>query len=302
MAGGNLELTFRGVGYDKLFQGLQAELTPNRRIGLTGPNGCGKTTLMRLLAGWLPWQQGQLAIGSQDQLALPPEQRQLTYLPAQANLFSHWTARQNIVFPARSLGVADQSQSLIAQLQLESLADRKVGQLSQGERQRVAWARMLNRPAAWLLADEALAHLDGPQRHLLWQVLGQQSLLLVTHQLHQDLPWLDQLWVLESGKLRCLDLDQLEKNPGSVWLAGQLQPESVWPGQLLGWQPGQWWVPAKAWRDSADGLPARWLEQRGEQWKVEVAGRFFWLNRAQAGQNLAPDPDLSAFLEGSTAC
>lgn len=295
-------LTFQGVGYGKLFQGLRAEFAHGRRIGLTGPNGCGKTTLLRLLAGWLPWQTGQLSIGAQDQQALPPEKRRLTFLPTQPALFSHWTVRENIAFPARSLGAADGGAKLIEQLQLEPLADRKVGLLSQGERQRVAWARVLNRPAAWLLADEALAHLDGPQRHQLWQVLSQRSLLLVTHQLQQDLPWLDQLWVLENGHLRRVDLDQLEQNPGTVWLAGQLQPDNVWPGQLLGWKAGDWWVPARAWRDAEQGMPTRWLEQRGDQWKVEVAGRLFWLARSQRGQNLDPDPALSAFLEGSSSC
>ena len=295
-------LTFQGVCYGKLFQQLQAELPSGRRIGLTGPNGSGKTTLLRLLAGWIPWQAGQLSVGSRDQLALPPEKRQLTLLPSQPSLFSHWTVRQNILFPARSLGHVDASQDLIEQLQLQELCERKAGQLSQGERQRVAWARILNRPACWLLADEALVHLDGPQRHKLWQILNQRSLLLVTHQLQQDLPWLDQLWVLENGRLRCLDLDQLEKNPSSAWLAGQLQPENVWPGQLLGWKPGHWWVPPGAWRDTPDGMPTRWLEQRGDSWKVEVAGRLFWLVRQQAGQNLQPDPSLSAFLEGASSC
>ncbi|MBX3168475.1 MAG: ATP-binding cassette domain-containing protein [Candidatus Eremiobacteraeota bacterium] len=293
------DLNFRGVGYGKLFQELQAELPAGRRIGLTGPNGCGKTTLLRLLAGWLPWQSGQLFIGSQDQLALPPEKRQLTFLPSQAALFSHWTVRQNIAFPARSLGVADRSATLIQQLQLESLAERKPGRLSQGERQRVAWARLLNRPAHWLLADEALAHLDGPQRHQLWQLLGQRSLLLVTHQLQLDLPWLDQLWVLEGGHLHRLDLEELEKNPRSAWLAGQLHPENVWSGELLGWPAGAWWIPASAWKDDREGWETRWLEARGPLWKVEVRGRTFWLEREAAGSKLKPERQAATLLNPS---
>lgn len=291
-------LIFEGVGYGQLFQNLAADLQPGRRVGLTGPNGCGKTTLLRLLAGWLPWQSGRLRIGSQDQLVLPPEQRQLTYLPAQARLFPHWTVRENIAFPARSLGTEDQSARQIEALQLEKLADRKAGLLSQGERQRVCWARVLNRPAHWLLADEALSHLDGPQRQLLWNTLGPRSLLLVTHHLQQDLPWLDELWMMADGGLRRLNLAELELNPGSAWLAGQLAPEKVWPGEALGWRAGSWWVPSDAWRDAPEGMPTRWLEQRGKRWKVEVAGRSFWLERAQAGENLEPNPDISAFLEG----
>lgn len=296
------DLTFEGVGYARLFQNLSAHWAAGRRIGLTGPNGCGKTTLLRLLAGWLPWQCGRLQVGSQDQLPLAPEKRRLAFLPTRASLFSHWTVQQNVAFPARSLGCPDDSRELIGQLQLDHLARRKPGQLSQGEHQRVAWARVLNRPADWLLADEALSHLDGPQRHQLWQVLGSRSLLLVTHQLQLDLPWLDQLWVMENGSLRQLELDQLEHNPGSAWLAGQLSPECVWSGEMLGWRPGAWWVPAAAWKDSPHGLDTRWLERRGGRWKVEVLGRQFWLERPEAGQQLQPDVDFSAFLEGPGPC
>ncbi|MBN9415775.1 MAG: ABC transporter ATP-binding protein [Candidatus Eremiobacteraeota bacterium] len=291
-------LTLEGVGYGQLFQNLTAEFPAGRRIGLTGPNGCGKTTLLRLLAGWIGWQSGQLRIGAQDQLTLPPEKRQLAYLPAQANLFSHWTVRENLAFPARSLGSQDHSPGLLESLELERLADRKANRLSQGESQRVSWARVLNRPASWVLADEALSHLDGPQRHQLWQTIGPRSLLLVTHHLQQDLPWLEELWVMENGGLRRLDLTELERNPGSAWLAGQLAPENVWPGELLGWRPGNWWVPPEAWKDSPEGKSTRWLERRGALWRVEVAGRFFWVSRQQAAQNLEPDPDFSAFLEG----
>lgn len=296
------DLTFDGVGYGGLFQDLRAHWGAGLRIGLTGPNGCGKTTLLRLLAGWLPWQSGRLRVGAQDQLSLAPEKRQLACLPTRASLYSHWSVQQNIAFPARSLGCRDDSKTLIEGLHLEHLADRKAGQISQGERQRVAWARILNRPAAWLLADEALSHLDGPQRHQLWQMLGARSLLLVTHQLQQDLPWLDELWVMEHGALRRLKLDQLESNPGSAWLAGQLGPEFVWPGEVLGWRSGSWWVPPVAWKDSPEGLNTRWLERRGDRWKVEVLGRQFWLERPEAGQQLLPDVDFSAFLEGSGPC
>ncbi|MFN8606354.1 MAG: ATP-binding cassette domain-containing protein [Vulcanimicrobiota bacterium] len=299
------DLNLRAVSYDQLLREVSAILPAGRRVGLTGPNGSGKTTLLRLLAGWLPWQSGGLSIGSQSQLGLPPERRGLSLLPAQPALYSHWNVGQNIAFPARSPGIPDQSRALVADLELSGLAERKPHKLSQGERQRVAWARALNRPAPWLLADEALAHLDGPQRQLLWTVLSrrwQGGLLLVTHQLQQDLPWLDQLYCLEQGRLRPVELSTLEQNPGSSWLAGQLRPENVWPGPLLGWGEGNWWVPPEAWRDDPAGSPAEWLERRGSLWKVSVHGRFIWLARPEAGGNLSPDPGLSAFLEASPAC
>ncbi|MBS2039961.1 ATP-binding cassette domain-containing protein [bacterium] len=298
-------LKFSGLRYGQLLQDLTAELGAGQRVGLTGPNGCGKTTLLRLLAGWLPWEAGEFSIAGQNQLDLPPERRQLALLPTQAALYSHWNVQENIRFPARSLGVGDQSQGLMEELQLSGLAQRKPDQLSQGERQRVAWARVLNRPAPWLLADEALAHLDGPQRQQLWTTLNRRwagGLLLVTHQLQQDLAWLDQLYCLERGRLVRVNLNRLEQNPGSSWLAGQLRPENVWPGQLLGWATGDWWVPPQAWKDDPQGLPAHWLEQRGQLWKVEVQGRVIWLARSQRGENLRPDPEISAFLEASPPC
>lgn len=296
-------LKFGQVSYQGLFQNLTACWPGGHKVGLTGPNGCGKTTLLRLLAGWLPWQRGQLSVGGRDQLELPPEKKALTFLPAQPGLYGHWTVRENIAFPARSLAVEDHSGALLEEFHLENLADRKARHLSQGERQRVAWARVLNRPAQWILADEAMNHLDGPQRHAVWQALGRRlpgGLLLVTHQLRQDLPWLDSLSYLEKGQLHVVDLLELEQNPRSEWLAQQLAPENVWSGQSLGWAPGPWWVPVRAWRVGQPGLPTRWLEARGEQWKVEVAGRIIWLSGLPSGENLSPDRELSVFLEAST--
>ena len=106
---------------------------------------------------------------------------------------------------------------------------------------------------------------------------------------------------MERGELHVVDLLELSQNPRSEWLALQLAPENVWPGEALGWAPGPWWVPPRAWQISQPGLPTRWLEARGEQWKVEVAGRIFWLSGRQSGGNLSPDRELSVFLEASPA-
>lgn len=264
-----------------LWRGLNAAWPEGGHWGLTGPNGSGKSTLLRLLAGWLPWQSGRASLGGETLNGLPPESRSLVLLSSRSRLYSHWNVRQNLAFPARCQQLPDLSGDLLEELQLQPLAQRRVEELSAGEVQRVVWARALNRQASWLLADEALNHLDGPQRTLLWQCLRRRkvSLLLVTHQLEQDLPWLDGLTSLEQGVLHPVNLDRLLTHPPTLWLAQQTRSEWVWPASLLGLEGSFWWIPPQAWLPAEEtrGWPVIWGERRGPSRRVDILGRSLWL-------------------------
>lgn len=287
------ELKLREVGFRyrraHLWQNLEHEFPGGKWCGLVGPNGCGKSTLLRLLAGWERWQIGQLHVGGLALHGLPPEQRPVVLLTSRPALYSHLTVAENVRLPVRCLGGDDHTAELLGRLQLESVASRYPQELSSGQQQRVGWARALQRPAAWLLADEALANLDGEQRDNVWQVLRQwlpargTGLLLVTHQLETDLPWLETLDHLHNGELRRLQPGQVFQDPGSLWLARQLCAEWVWPGELLGCGSTWNWVPANAWArvDAGAGWSVAWVRPctRGIQpgWQVECRGKAFFV-------------------------
>jgi ABC-type Fe3+/spermidine/putrescine transport system ATPase subunit len=280
-----------GFGYAgaPLWSDLVYDFPAGAWCGLVGPNGCGKSTLLRLLAGWQPWQRGELFVGSHPVHACPPEKRPLVLLTGRPSLYGHLTVRENVHFPVRCFGGADHTAELLDRLRLSSLAKCYPQQLSTGQQQRVAWARALQRPAAWILADEALASLDGEHRHILWQLLRNwlptrhTGLVLVTHQLESDLPWLQHLSLLNNGSIQRLEPSSLFSDPGSLWLARQLCAEWVWRAETLNAGVGWVWVAPEAWTrvSAGEGWAAKWLRPatraacRG--WQVECLERTFFI-------------------------
>ncbi len=133
-------------------------------IVLFGRSGCGKSTLVEAIAGLRPEVGGRITIGGrtlQDgTMTLPPQRRNVGWVPQDGSLFPHMTVSKNIAFGASRAGRRDVAARAIEVLELGSLLDRDVAALSGGERQRVAVARALASGAELLLLDEPLAALD----------------------------------------------------------------------------------------------------------------------------------------------
>ena len=145
---------------------------------LAGPNGAGKSTLLRLLLGIDAPGSGRIALDGRvlfdGNVDLPPETRRLGYLPQDYALFPHLDVRGNVGFGLRPHQRAARTQEVLEALQIAPLADRRVQELSGGERQKVALARALApRPLA-LLLDEPFAALDTQARRQLRQFLSAQ--------------------------------------------------------------------------------------------------------------------------------
>jgi molybdate transport system ATP-binding protein len=160
-----------------------------------GPNGAGKTTLLRAILGALPVRQGELRLGSRVLLDtragvdVPTEERRIGWVPQEYALFTHLSVRDNVGFGARGDGPrrTRRVQGLLERLGLFPLATRRPGELSGGERQKVALARALAAEPEALLLDEPLAALDARTREatraLLARILRELGIpsLVVTH-------------------------------------------------------------------------------------------------------------------------
>jgi len=134
-------------------------------FSLLGASGCGKTTLLRMLAGLEQPSEGQILIDGQDMVGVPPYERPVNMMFQSYALFPHMTVAQNVAFGLKQEGapkaeIGPRVDEMLSLVQLDRFAKRKPHQLSGGQRQRVALARALVKRPKLLLLDEPLAALD----------------------------------------------------------------------------------------------------------------------------------------------
>lgn len=129
---------------------------------ITGPSGIGKSTLLDLVAGFLPPLSGKLTFNNKNLIPLPPEKRPVSILFQADNLFDHLSVKKNL-----ALGLAPGStnpnnkiEEALAQVNLADFIERGAKELSGGQQQRVALARALLRNQPIVLLDEPFANLD----------------------------------------------------------------------------------------------------------------------------------------------
>jgi iron complex transport system ATP-binding protein len=214
-------LTAKGLGVRLAGRGVLNDvslaLSPGHLVALVGPNGAGKTTLLRALAGLIP-SEGEIEIGGQTLASLPLRERakRFGYLP-QGHVV-HWPlpARDIVALGRYPHGATDparlspkDTEAVLRAMQavdVMEFSDRRVTELSGGERSRVALARALAVEAPVILADEPTASLD--PRHQIdvmknLRVTADNGVLVivVTHDLGLAARFADHVLVLREGRL-----------------------------------------------------------------------------------------------------
>ncbi|WP_417594613.1 molybdenum ABC transporter ATP-binding protein [Oceanospirillum sp.] len=181
---------------------------------LFGRSGCGKTSLLRAIAGLEPDAVGQVCVNGQSWLngrdTRPVHQRSLGYVFQEASLFPHLNVRANLLFGYQRVPAGQRQISpdeLIELLQLESLLGRYPAELSGGERQRVAIAAALLTSPDLLLMDEPLAALDSTAKgEVLFYLNRLRSrfaipVIYVTHSVEEAIALGDQMLLMEAGRI-----------------------------------------------------------------------------------------------------
>jgi ABC-2 type transport system ATP-binding protein len=225
---------------------VSLEVETGEVMGLLGPNGSGKTTILRILTGYLRASSGTARIAGLDiaRDALAVKQR-VGYVPENAPLYDGMRVREFLAFMARIKGLAGSAvppavEAACARLALEPVVDRQVGTLSKGFRQRVAIAQaLLGRPAV-LILDEPGNGLDPKQiiemRGLIRSLAGSLTILVTSHILAEMERMADRVAILVQGRL--LAVRVLRSAGAAVRLRLRVRGDEALVRACLGRVPG----------------------------------------------------------------
>ncbi len=212
----SVELRNLEFGYEPsrpVVKDLTLHIDAGQCLAVLGPSGCGKTTTLRLIAGLISPQSGDIFFDDVSVVAVPPEKRGTAMVFQQQTLFPFRTVRENVEFGLKVRKVdrstrRHRSLEALASVQMNDFADRWPSELSGGQRQRVAIARALVVEPSVLLLDEPLASLDPTLRAEVLQTIdtvrsaSSITTVVVTHDPAEAEALGDRVAVVIDGSLR----------------------------------------------------------------------------------------------------
>ena len=201
-------------------------------FSILGSSGCGKTTLLRIIAGFQEESEGDVIIRGQSMKGIPPEKRPVNIVFQNLALFPMMNVRENIAFglkrqKLKTVDINYKINEMLERVGLNGYEKKKVTDLSGGQRQRVAIARSLVMNPSILLLDEPLGALDRKLREhmkvelkLLQKEIG-TTFVYITHDQSEALVMSDQVAVMHNGQFEQIDTPRnLYKNPKTSFVAG----------------------------------------------------------------------------------
>jgi ABC-type Fe3+/spermidine/putrescine transport system ATPase subunit len=201
-------------------------------VALLGSSGCGKTTLLRSIAGFVTPTEGRIVVDGRDITHLPPEKRGTAMMFQSYALWPHMDVAANIGYGLRMRGkprdaIAKRVDEMLKLLQLEGYGTRAISALSGGQKQRVALGRALAVDPSVLLLDEPMSNLDYRVRlelrhelRALQQRVGITA-IYVTHDREEALTLADRIAVIDAGRIAQLGTpDEVFHRPVSPFVAG----------------------------------------------------------------------------------
>jgi putrescine transport system ATP-binding protein len=218
-------------------------------FALLGGSGCGKTTLLRMLAGFEVPSSGKIFIDGVDMASIPPYARPVNMMFQSYALFPHMTVEQNVAFGLKQdrlakPEIASRVGEILDLVQMRSFARRKPHQLSGGQRQRVALARSLVKQPKLLLLDEPLGALDKKLREATqFELVNIQehlgvTFMVVTHDQEEAMTLSTRIGVMNAGQIVQVGTPQeIYEFPSTRFIADFIGSVNMFEGQVIEDEP-----------------------------------------------------------------
>ena len=237
----NISVSFDG---ERVLDGLNLEIKNKEFITLLGASGCGKTTTLRLIAGFLDPDSGEVIFEGKKFNGVPAYKRQVNTIFQRYALFEHLNVFENVAFGLRVKKMPEAEikktvAEMLALVNLEGFEKRRVTTLSGGQQQRVAIARAIANKPKVLLLDEPLAALDLKLRKDMQKELRniQRTLgitfIFVTHDQEEALTMSDRVVVMDKGKIQQVGTPQdIYNEPKNAFVADFIGESNIVDGVM----------------------------------------------------------------------
>lgn len=200
-------------GSTQVLDNVCLQVHEGETIAILGESGCGKTSLLRIIAGLLPNTSGSIRLRGESIDHLSASKRGIVYLDQDALLFEHLSVYENVAFALRvarrpSKEIDSKVQQMLQAVHLEDHAAKRSWQLSGGQKQRVAFARAILANPRVLLLDEPFCSLDSRNRAIMQRLFLELrnryliTCLFVTHDVKEAIVVGNRFATMSSGKLK----------------------------------------------------------------------------------------------------